>query len=46
MSGIIEEVCEHGIGHPTKESAKKLAKKMGHSIKVWMTHGCDGCCKK
>lgn len=45
-SGIIEVLCEHGIGHPTKDSAEKVAKDKGHKIDGWLVHGCDGCCKK
>ena len=40
-SGIVEDICEHGVGHP---NAEWLAKhdtdgKLGFGI-----HGCDGCC--
>jgi len=45
-SGIIEILCEHGTGHPTKESVERVAKKHEHKVDVWMTHGCDGCCSK
>ena len=45
-SGLIETVCEHGVGHPTYESAKKVAEKHGHDINTWLIHGCDGCCSK
>lgn len=36
--GIMERVCEHGVGHPDPDD-----------IKVWRdhhesVHGCDGCC--
>ena len=43
-SGIEEEVCEHGVGHPTLESAKKVAKARKHELIIWLSHGCDGCC--
>lgn len=44
-SGIEEWICEHGIGHPTRESAERVAKKHGHPIDIWLQHCCDGCCK-
>ena len=46
MSGIEEMICSHGIGHPTYDSAKKVAEKYGHDIGTWLTHGCDGCCNR
>jgi hypothetical protein len=33
-SGLLEAICEHGIGHPVKPYKK------GFEI-----HGCDRCCK-
>ena len=45
-SGLLEHVCEHGVGHPDPESAKKVAEKYGHPADIWMTHGCCGCCGK
>jgi hypothetical protein len=39
LSGLVEDTCKHGVGHP---NSKWLADhpKLGHlSI-----HGCDGCC--
>lgn len=36
-SGLLEHVCEHGVGHPDPASAATLGD--GYSI-----HGCDGCC--
>lgn len=44
MSGLIEWVDDRGVGHPDYESAKAVAKKYGHSIKHWLTHGCNGRC--
>jgi len=46
MSGLVEELCEHGVGHPVRESAERVAKHYGHPVDVWLQHGCDGCCKK
>ena len=35
-SGIIEWICEHGVGHPVE---------VPDNIKSWgLIHGCDGCC--
>ncbi len=45
-TGLLEQMCEHGIGHPTQASAKEIAKQYKHHVKVWMAHGCDGCCQK
>lgn len=45
-SGLIEWVCEHGVGHPDERSAEKIAKSLGHSKDTWLTHGCDGCCSR
>lgn len=42
ISGLVEDICEHGIGHPNREFLDKhpeMAKK-GYGI-----HGCDGCCR-
>jgi len=41
LSGLVEDTCKHGVGHP---NSKWLADhpKLGHlSI-----HGCDGCCSR
>lgn len=40
-SGLLEDVCEHGVGHPNQD----FLKKEGWSD-VWGVHGCDGCCSK
>lgn len=39
--GILERICEHGIGHPDYDSATYLT-----SIGKWYEniHGCCGCC--
>lgn len=46
-SGLIEWVCEHGVGHPDYESAVYL-NTHGHegSRGTWGIHGCDGCCSR
>lgn len=39
----MERLCEHGIGHPDKDSID-FAIRAGH-YESWMSvHGCDGCC--
>lgn len=38
-TGLVEYVCEHGVGHPDPESAKKMGE-------GWGVHGCDGCCSR
>lgn len=53
--GRVEIVCEHGVGHTTYESAVRCAEQYKEweqseatreeVIDVWLSHGCDGCCK-
>ena len=53
-TGLIEWICEHGIGHPDEDSAERIANiykewKDGScskedAISAWRIHGCDGCC--
>lgn len=38
-SGLIEDVCEHGIGHPNREWLRVYGDRSHLSV-----HGCDGCC--
>lgn len=45
-TGLLEQFCEHGVGHPTRASAEVVAKRMKHDVGTWMSHGCDGCCAK
>lgn len=41
-STLIEDQCQHGVGHPNPDSAAFLNWRDGsHS---WGVHGCDGCC--
>lgn len=40
-SGLVEDVCDHGIGHP---NAQWLAKHDPKGKKGFNVHGCDGCC--
>lgn len=37
-NGLIEIICDHGIGHPSKL--------LTHPKFYYGTHGCDGCCSK
>ena len=39
MSGLIEDECKHGVGHPNLESLKTMDEFYG-------IHGCDGCCTR
>lgn len=39
--GILERLCEHGVGHPDADSAAFLAS-IGKDYEN--IHGCDGCC--
>lgn len=44
-TGLIEHVCEHGIGHPNVGSMARLDEIYGPgSDGSWGVHGCDGCC--
>jgi hypothetical protein len=45
-SGLVEWVCEHGVGHPDRRSAQELADKYKHDVDTWLTHSCDGCCTR
>lgn len=40
-TGLVEDVCEHGVGHPNRDFIKR--KKLGWG---WTVHGCCGCCSK
>lgn len=37
--GIMERICEHGVGHPDPDDPKS-------SDKYESVHGCDGCCAR
>ncbi len=52
-TGLIEHVCEHGVGHPNDGSALWVAEaslpdgtdeEIERLTKAWKVHGCDGCC--
>ena len=42
-TGLIEDICKHGVGHPNIEWLKlhDPEGKLAFSV-----HGCDGCCSK
>jgi len=40
--GLIEAICEHGVGHPIPESVEHM--KRVTKQETWAIHGCDGCC--
>ena len=39
-TGLLEHVCQHGVGHPDPASATALGGG------AWHVHGCDGCCRR
>lgn len=42
-SGLVEDICEHGVGHPNKDSLAEMESNGYHGFEV---HGCCGCCCK
>lgn len=43
-SGLIEDICKHGVGHPNKaylQSHPEQTKRQALGV-----HGCDGCCQE
>ena len=45
-TGLMEFLCEHGVGHPAKSSAHFMDVIHETEPGVWSTHGCDGCCSR
>ena len=43
-TGLLEHVCEHGVGHPDEESVAVITAITGQDS--WDMHGCDGCCSR
>ncbi len=41
-SGLVEHICEHGVGHPDAASVEEMERRTGQAS--WGVHGCDGCC--
>lgn len=45
--GMVEDICEHGVGHPNEKWYREMIKKHGKEEGQWYgVHGCDGCCCK
>lgn len=45
--GIMERICEHGIGHYDYDQEEFHIKLLGKAgAKAQAVHGCDGCCRK
>lgn len=43
--GIMERICEHGVGHPDPDGLDHIARTRGeHAMRNESFHGCDGCC--
>ena len=42
-TGLVEDVCEHGIGHPNQDWLDYYDK---DGKKHFTVHGCDGCCSQ
>lgn len=42
-SGLIEDVCKHGVGHPNKDWLSRHDSKGNRGLKV---HACCGCCMR
>jgi len=43
-SGLMEFICQHGVGHPVASSAHYLSFLWQDKDDNWSVHGCDGCC--
>ena len=41
LSGLVEDVCKHGVGHPNKKFLDLHPKMRENGYGI---HGCDGCC--
>jgi hypothetical protein len=41
-AGLVERICEHGVGHPDPDSAAYM-NALYQQISFGL-HGCDGCC--
>ena len=42
-TGLLEDTCKHGIGHPNKEWLKENDPRNYYHFNI---HGCCGCCSK
>lgn len=44
--GLMERICEHGIGHPDPDDIAYKRRTQGDRYASAMAiHGCDGCCR-
>ena len=44
--GLMERVCEHGVGHPDPDHIAWVRRNRGWDVAdAELVHGCDGCCK-
>lgn len=41
--GLVERVCEHGVGHPDPDSVAFIVSLRPDLADAVSTHGCDGC---
>jgi len=39
-TGLVEQLCSCGIGHPTREGIDYMSKSTCSTKKVWEVHGC------
>lgn len=44
-SGLVEDICKHGVGHPNEEWLRSHCLKP-ETYHTWSIHGCDGCCSE
>lgn len=43
--GLLERICEHGVGHPDPDDLAFKKKTMpNYDSYAFEVHGCDGCC--
>lgn len=42
--GLMERVCEHGVGHPDYDDLAHHMRQYGEEAEWRGVHGCDGCC--
>lgn len=43
--GLMERICEHGVGHPDKNHLDYVRRERGDNAAYGEAiHGCDGCC--
>lgn len=42
--GFFEDVCVHGVGHPSAEDIEFWNERRGSDARAHAVHGCDGCC--